>query len=75
MPVGFGVQAIALLRTQAVHRWQSVLFLVGVLFIATPDGVEIVNLAASVLLAVAFAPYGIAMMRSEHHGRDLAIVS
>ena len=27
--------------------------------IATPDGVEIVNLTAAVLLSVAFVPYGI----------------
>lgn len=64
LPVGFGVQAIALLRSQSLPRWQSLLFLVGVLFIATPDGVEIVNLTASVLLAVAFVPYGVGMIRT-----------
>jgi hypothetical protein len=65
LPVGFGMQAIALLRTKALTRWQSVLLLVGALLIATPDGVEIVNLTASVLLAIAFVPYGIRLMRSE----------
>ena len=39
--------------------------LVGVLLIATPDGVEIVNLTASVLLTIAFVPYGIQMIRRE----------
>lgn len=33
--------------------------------IATPDGVELVNLTASVTLAVAFVPYGIHLMRTE----------
>jgi hypothetical protein len=65
LPVGFGLQAIALLKTQSIARWQSGLFLVGVLLIATPDGVEIVNLTASVLLTIAFLPYGLQMIRNE----------
>jgi len=65
LPVGFGIQAIALLRSKALTRWQSLLLLVGVLLIATPDGAEIVNLTASVLLAIAFVPYGIQIIRSE----------
>lgn len=59
LPVGFAIQAVALLKSQALPRWQSILFLIGVLLVGTPDGVEIVNLTASILLAVAFVPYGI----------------
>lgn len=59
LPVGFALQAIALLKTKALPRWQGGLFLIGVLLVGTPDGVEIVNLAASILLAIAFVPYGI----------------
>lgn len=59
LPVGFAIQAIGLLRSRVVPLWQSASLLVGVLFVATPDGVEIVNLTASILLAVAFIPYGI----------------
>lgn len=66
LPVGFGIQAIALLQSKSIARWQSLLFLVGVLLIGTPDGVEVVNLTASVLLAIAFVPYGIQIIRSEH---------
>lgn len=62
LPIGFGIQAIALIATQSISRWQSTLFLVGVLFVAVPDGVEIVNLTASVLLTVAFVPYGIRLI-------------
>lgn len=65
LPIGFGIQALALLRSKALPRWQSLLLLVGVLLIGTPDGAEIVNLTASVLLAIAFVPYGIHMLRSE----------
>lgn len=62
LPIGFGTQAIALIRTHSIPRWQSTLFLVGVLFVGVPDGVEIVNLTASVLLTVAFVPYGIGII-------------
>ena len=68
LPVGFAIQAIALLKTNAIPRWQSILFLIGVLLVATPDGVEIINLTASILLAVACVPYGIRIIRSESQG-------
>lgn len=70
LPVGFGIQAIALLRSNTLPRWQSLLFLIGVLLIATPDGVEIVNLTASVLMAIAFVPYGIQLVRSPHAAKE-----
>jgi hypothetical protein len=59
LPIGFAIQAIALLKTQAFPRWQSILFLIGVLLVGTPDGLEIINLSASVMMAIAFVPYGI----------------
>ena len=75
LPVGFGIQAIALLKSNSLTRWQGILFLVGVLLIGTPDGVEVVNLTASLLLTVAFIPYGFQLIRSGRHsivegGRD-----
>ncbi len=63
LPVGFAIQAIALIRTNALPRWQSVLFLVGAPLVATPHGVEIINLTASILLAMALVPYGIQVLR------------
>jgi len=59
LPIGFAIQAVALIKSKAIPRSQSILFLIGVLFVGTPDGVEIINLSASVLLALAFVPYGI----------------
>lgn len=64
LPIGFGIQAIALLQSKALPRWRALLFLVGVLLIGTPDGVEIVNLTAALLLSIAFVPYGIEMIRN-----------
>jgi len=59
LPIGFAIQTIALLKTNTLPRWQSLLFLIGVLLVSTPDGFEIINLSASILMAIALIPYGI----------------
>lgn len=59
LPVGFAIQAIALIKTRAFPRWGSILFLIGALLVGVPDGVEIINLTASILMAAALVPYGI----------------
>jgi hypothetical protein len=62
LPAGFAIQAVGLLQAQALPSWESILFLIGVLFVGVPDGVEIVNLGASVLMTVAMVPYGIRLI-------------
>lgn len=64
LPVGFIIQAIGLLKSKHLPTWQSLLFLIGVLFIGTPDGVEIINLTASIMIAIAFTPYGIKIIKN-----------
>jgi len=59
LPIGFTIQAIALLTTHTLAPWQSILFMVGALLVGTPDGLEIINLSASVMMAVSLVPYGI----------------
>jgi hypothetical protein len=66
LPVGFAIQAVALTTTRSLPRWQSILFLIGVLFVATPDGVEIINLGASILMAVSLIPYGVKLIKESH---------
>ena len=63
LPIGFAIQAIALLKTNTLPAWQSISFLIGVLLVGTPDGLEIINLSASILMAVALVPYGIRIIR------------
>jgi len=63
LPVGFAIQAGALIKTRALPRWQGILFLIGVLFIATPDGMEIINTVAAILMAVSLIPYGIKLLK------------
>jgi hypothetical protein len=65
LPVGFAIQAAGLLQAHALPGWQSGLFLVGVLLVATPDGLEIINLSASIMMAVALIPYGIHLIAME----------
>lgn len=62
LPIGFVIQAVGLLKSRILATWQSMCFLIGVLFIGTPDGVEIINLAAAVLIAIACIPYGIKLV-------------
>ena len=62
LPVGFIIQTIGLLKAKSLAKWQSILFLIAMLFIGTPDGVEIINLAASTLMAIALIPYGFSLI-------------
>jgi hypothetical protein len=59
LPIGFAIQSIGLLATHTISLWQSLLFLIGVLLVCVPDGLEIINLSASILMAIALVPYGI----------------
>lgn len=66
LPIGFAIQAVALLKTNTFPRWQGTLFLIGVLLVATPDGLEIINLSASILMAIALIPYGIQIIKKSN---------
>ena len=70
LPIGFAIQAITLLSTRTLPRWQGILFLIGVLLVGFPDGAEIINLSASILMALALVPYGFRIIASESPGRD-----
>ena len=63
LPIGFIIQTVGLLRSKSLARWQSILFLIGVLFIGTPDGVEIINLTAAIFMAIALIPYGLKLIK------------
>lgn len=62
LPAGFAVQTIGLLQARALPRGESILFLIGALFVGTPDGMEIINLGASLLMSAAMVPYGIRLI-------------
>jgi hypothetical protein len=62
LPIGFIIQTVGLLKSRSLATWQSILFLIGVLFIGTPDGVEIINLTAAIFMAIALIPYGLKLI-------------
>jgi hypothetical protein len=62
LPIGFAFQTVALLTTHTLPTWQGTLFLIGVLLVGFPDGAEIINLSASILMAGALIPYGIQLI-------------
>ncbi len=66
LPIGFAILAVALFKTRTLPRWQSACFLAGVLFVGFPDGAEIINLTASILMAAALVPYGMRMLAPRH---------
>jgi len=65
LPIGFVIQAIALIKTRVFPRWAGILFLIGALLVGFPDGAEIINLTASVLMAAALVPYGIKIIKNK----------
>jgi len=69
MPIGVAIQTIAMLKHKVLPRWQLGLFLVGVLFVGFPDGAEIINLSAAVLMAVALIPYGARLISKRTAGK------
>jgi len=62
LPIGFAIQTVALIKTRALPLRLSIPFLMGVLLISMPDGVEAINLTASVLMGIALVPYGIRLI-------------
>jgi hypothetical protein len=65
MPIGVMVQAVGLLRAKVLPRWQPVLLLVSLPFIGFPDGAELVNLGAAMLMTAAMLPHGVRLLRGE----------
>ena len=63
MPLGVMVQAVAMLRAKVLPPWQPWLLLVALPFIGFPDGAEIVNLIAALVMTAAMLPYGVRLLR------------
>jgi hypothetical protein len=69
LPIGVIIQIAGMLRAKVLPAWQLVLLLVGVALIGFPDGAEIINLTAAILMAAAMVPYGASLM-----GRGVGLV-
>lgn len=70
LPLGVALQGVGLLVVRVLPRWQAVLVVVGSLLLLNPD-IEIISLAASVLLAIALVPFGLRLMSGAGTHRTL----
>jgi hypothetical protein len=59
LPLGFTIQAAALLKRRVLPLRQSLPILMGAVLTAVPDGFEIIAVAASILLATGLVPIGL----------------
>ena len=62
LPLGFIVQTIGLVRSNALPRWQSVPMLVGSILMFNPD-IDIIGLVATIFLGLGFIPYALHLVR------------
>ncbi|MFC2077344.1 hypothetical protein ACFLTM_00855 [Candidatus Bipolaricaulota bacterium] len=67
LAVGFLMLGIGLYVARAIPRWQSVALIVSMLVTAVSSAldIDIVGIAATVILAIAFIPLGIRIMKGE----------
>jgi len=65
LAVGFLLLGVGLYITKAIPRWQSVLLILSMLVTAVSSAldIDIIGIAATILLAIAFVPLGIRIMR------------
>jgi hypothetical protein len=69
MALGVLLQIWALMREKILPQRQLRLLFVGILFIGFPDGAEIINLIAAILMAVAMVPYGVKLIKGDEPGK------
>ncbi len=62
LPIGFIIQTIGLVSANLIPAWQSIPMLLGSLLMFNPD-IDIIGLAATVVLGVGFIPYAIMLVR------------
>jgi len=67
-PLGVVIQTVALWRAKVFPVWQLGLLAGSLLFIAFPDGAEIINLVAAVAMAIALVPYGFSLITASRSG-------
>ncbi len=61
-PLGVVIQTIGMWKARLFPVWQLGLLAGSLLFIAFPDGAEIINLVAAVAMAIALVPYGFSLI-------------
>jgi hypothetical protein len=67
MPVGVMIQSVGLWRAKVLPARQATLLVTSLVLIAFPDGAEIVNLAAALVMAAVLIPYGVRLIGQAEH--------
>jgi hypothetical protein len=62
LPIGFIIQSIGVVRSQAIPRSQSIPILIGSILMANPD-IDIIGLIATIFLGIGFIPYALQLLR------------
>ena len=65
IPVAMFIAALGLIKTKIIPRWQGTSLLVGSAMFFNPD-IDLISLAASVLIAFALIPIGFSFLRNTH---------
>lgn len=63
LPIGFILQTIGLVCSQAIPRAQSIPMLIGSILMANPD-IDIIGMIATIFLGIGFIPYALQLLRS-----------
>ena len=72
LPLGFLLLGVALFRSAMVPRWQAVLIILGSAMLLNPE-IEIINLAASIILMIAFLPYVFTLLKEDANGEKSSV--
>jgi hypothetical protein len=62
LPLGFIILAIANLGGLTLPSWQCICLIIGSVLLLTPDGFEIINLGASIILLAGLLPMGLSWL-------------
>jgi hypothetical protein len=62
LPIGFIIQSIGLVRSQAIPRSQGIPILIGSILMANPD-IDIIGLVATIFLGIGFILYALQLLR------------
>lgn len=63
LPIGFVIQSVGILKSGLLPKNQSLPILIGAFLMANPD-IDIIGLAATILLGITFIPYGFSLIQS-----------
>ena len=68
LAIGFLLLGLGLYMARAIPRWQSAALIVSMLVTAVSSAldIDIIGIAATVILAIAFVPLGVAIMRGAY---------